>query len=329
LRHSWLSRPDGVANFPQKDDFDLYNHAQDAALIAACPPHTWRDQIFVFEAERPNFNGEIVRRPGLAIPELAPHWSSFIQNQSSPILRVLGNYPITWKQSLFKETLWQGVDGTNDKDLVVYKQVSDLRTGEFKKIVSPYYRELLELMAKKLGLGDRQTIPVEVLRQELPDLVRLKVTRQKPSSVVITVRGKKGPARKLAAAPESASEGAVFWMLNDGRRSRFKISIIRPRPLQGLRVARLDPPLEAGALRLGRWLRNQLIQLPQDPKAKHGAGWYRVKEFSESGIIVLPENALPTEIARRMMLGKPPAITERRLGKIELRNYFALTSEDS
>lgn len=328
LRHSWLIRSDGEKNFPRKDDFDLYNHAQDAALVAACPPHTWRDQIFVFEAKRPNAKGELVMRPGLAIPELAPSWATFIKNRTGSLLRVLGNYPITWKKSLFKETLWQGVERTDDKELVVYKQVADLTVGELKKIVSPYYRERLESQVKELGLGERKSIPPEILKREFPGLVRLKLTRQKPSGVIVTFKGRRGPLRKLVAAPESASEGAVFWVFDDGRRGQFKISIIRPRPLQALGVPRLDPPLPAGAKRVGSWVRHQIIQLPIDAKGKHPAGWYRVKEFSESDIVVLPENALPAEISRRMELGNSRAVTERRLGKTELQRYFTPSKDN-
>ena len=330
LRESWRVDANGKPNFPSKNSFDLYNHAQDAALVAACPPHTWRDRIFIMEGERPGFDGAPVIKPGLAISELAPSWAAFMQNRKAPILRIVGNYPVTWKRSVFKETLWQGVDGTDDKALVVYEQVKDLTVKEIAKVVSPHYRERLKSLAEKLGLSDKKNIPAEVLKKEFPDLVRLKVTKNKPSGVLIKIPIGNGPARKMAVAPESASEGAVFWILKDGRREKLNISIIRPRPLQTFGVPRFDPPIPKDAIRIGTWRRHQLIELPKGGDGKHPAGWYRVKEFSNSGVIVLPENALPAELANRMQLGKriradenEPQLSERSLGKKDLKSYFA------
>ena len=67
LRKSWLKKADeSTDNFPPKNRWDLTNHAQDAALIAACPPHTWRDTVFCHRAARPNFAGQWVDQDGLA-----------------------------------------------------------------------------------------------------------------------------------------------------------------------------------------------------------------------------------------------------------------------
>jgi hypothetical protein len=280
------------------------------------------------EGERLSRSGQLVIKPGLAIPELAPSWADFMKSRQMSIVRVLGNYPINWKSSLFNQTLWQGIDSTDDKRLTVHRQVKDLKRSEIANVVSPYYKKRLASLAEKNNVALTKTIPN--LKEELPKVVRLKVRRNKPSGVVVTVQASDDPPRKLAAEPRSASEGAVFWKLGDPAKTQLNISIIRPRVFQRFRIARYDGPIPNEARILGTWKRNELIELEKSVDGKHLAGWYRLKEFSKSGVIVLPENAMPTEIAIRMELGQKPVedaetlgLKERMLGKRDIEKYFS------
>lgn len=341
LRESWLVKSDGSQNFPQKNPWDLYNHAQDAALIAASPPHTWRDRIFVQDGERPGRDGNMVMKPGLAVPLLAPDWAGFMRRQKKPMLRVLGRYPVSWRRSLFIETLWQEPENIEAKKGIVYKPIKQLpvsvilKGGKNEGIVSPFYRDRLQQLAKRLGLEKldsekqkRQTIPEEELKQAFPGVRHIKVFRQKVSGVWIPIKPKDGPPRKMMAAPESASEGAVYWLQHKGNREILGISIIRPRPLQRFRIPRLDPPIPIDAKRLGAWRRNVIIWLDSDPKEGYPEGWYRLKEFSDADVKLLPENAMPTEIAKRIQLKKGATdeelnpFKERKLGKAEILKYW-------
>lgn len=120
----------------------------------------------------------------------------------------------------------------------------------------------------------------------------------------------------------------MFWVPAKGVRTPLGISVIRPKPLRRFGVPSCEPPIPEGATRLGQWKRHQLIALPEDRKKGHPAGWYRVKEFSGSGVVVLPERALPAEVANRVGLKKGASeselkpFKERKLGKKELMAYL-------
>jgi hypothetical protein len=323
LRESWQLNSQGEINFGEKERWDLYNHVQDAAIIAACPPHTWRDRIFIHHAIK----------PGMAVPEIAPDWIGFLQSRQHPTVRILGRYPISWKRSLFKETLWQEPANIQAKKGVVYMPVTRiaasviLKEGENEGIVSPFYREKLKQLVKKLRLEKLDTIPADELSRELPGVRRVKVFRQKVSGVWVSITPKDGPMRKMIVAPESASEGAVYW-LNKDTDDELGISIIRPRTLGLFGVSRLDPPIPKGAKRLGAWRRHQMLWLGADSKNGCGEGWYRLKEFSAQDVKLLPENAMPTEIALRLHLKRNGStekgmfLKERKLGRREILKFW-------
>jgi hypothetical protein len=55
-----------------------------------------------------------------------------------------------------------------------------------------------------------------------------------------------------------------------------------------------------------------------------GEGFYRVKELADKGIIVIPENNVTAEVAKR--LGLPDTdvhVAERKIGKKELAEIFS------
>ena len=323
LRLSWLRKPDGTANFPLKDRADLYNHAQDAALLAAAPPHTWRETIFSHQAVRPNRKGQWVERPGLAVAQLAPDWEEFMDRCTSPLVRVLGRYPITWKTTFADQTFGRDPEHVDAPRLKISAQVKNLKVSDLKNVVSPYWRDRLTKLARELGLAENQTVPESKLGEKFPGLRRLQLYRQR-GGILATVRPADGPARKLQIKP--ASEGAAIWQREVGKRKKrlvTKLSLVRPQALLRLGFPRIDPPVPPDATVLGRFRRHQIIWL--DPTSKHPAGFYRLTKFQTHGITALPENAVPQSIARRLKLkgessGKP---SEVLLGLKELSNYFA------
>ena len=101
LRRSWPHQ------FPKKDRASLYNHAEDAALVAACPPHTWRDLIFCAERIDERGTDQERRYTGLADSRLAPDWKAYKRRKDRPpLVRILGKYHGSWKRSIFNQTLW-------------------------------------------------------------------------------------------------------------------------------------------------------------------------------------------------------------------------------
>ena len=377
LRKSWLKKADETTdNFPAKNRWDLSNHAQDAALIAACPPHTWRDTVFCHRAARPNFGGQWVDQDGLATHDLAPDWAEYMENRTWPLVRVLGRYPVGWKHSFADQNFYQNPEKLDDKKLLQYVPLVQLKysgTGPDEKrhpseteIVSPRldheFRDLAQRLVKEreawieahpkpdkelrkegqeLGLTANHTIPKERLEQvpALRSVRHVKVQKQ-PGGKLVRVKPLDGPARKIQA--KEASVGAVVWFmppkLGSKGKPRLKISIVWPAALRKFGVPKFEPAIPADAtiiplLTTGGlqkvWRRHAMTWLEQDKSHGHPAGFYRVKEFSDGDIKLLPEFAVPTELAQQLGLSKAEIseeekrkFSERKLGKAELYAYF-------
>lgn len=355
FRLSWCRKADGSENFPYpKNRFSLFNHAEDAAILAAIPPHTWRALVRVHSAERPLRDGKLGQKSGLAVPELAPDWAGFLQRRKHPLVRVLGRYPITWKSKFADLTFWRKpfVDTPRIRRT---RLLRDLQRKDFENIVSQSIRSVVEKIAEEAGLGDRGTIleaqarklagetakrtdverakpaAAEELEKTYPGLRRVQVWSQKGGSMAL-VRPADGPVRKVQIKP--ASEGIVLWQRQDGKKrksQKLHISLIRPRPLQRFGFPRIDKPIPDDATEVGRLMRHQIIWLEQEPGGR--AGFFRVTKCQGSGVTVVPEEEIPAEISRRSGRtataegsGTEPEAEEPggiRLGKQELARYFA------
>jgi len=384
LRKSWLKKADETTdNFPPKNRWDLANHAQDAALIAACPPHTWRDTVFCHRAVRPNFAGKWVDQDGLATHDLAPDWAEYMENRTWPLVRVLGRYPVGWKHTFADQNFYQNPEKLDDKKLLQYVPLVQLKysgTGPDEKrhpseteIVSSRldheFRDLAHTLVKEreawivahpkpdkeirkegqeLGLTANHTIPKERLEDspQFRNVRHVKVQKQ-PGGKLVRVKPLDGPARKIQA--KEASEGAVVWFippkLGSKGKPRLKISIAWPMALRKFGVPKFEPAIPPDAtiiplLTTGGlqkvWRRHAMTWLEEDKTRGHPAGFYRVKEFSDGDIKLLPEIAVPTELAQQLGLSKAEIseeekkkFSERKLGKAELFAYFrSLDSKD-
>jgi 5-methylcytosine-specific restriction endonuclease McrA len=321
LRDSWLVARGGEQNFPAKDRRNLYSHAQDAALVACIPPHTWRDRIFITEGERPGRDGLVVKKTGLAIPELAPNWSAYMAQRRHPIVRVIGNYPVSWKTSFADQSFARNRrDGETGK-LRISIPVQQLKAKNLKSLVSKPWRPQFTAFAQEIGLKDNQVFPADKLSERFPHLRSLQLYRQ-PGGTPVTMHPADGPARQVQIKP--ASEGVVIWRAE----KKIGLSIIRPRPLLRFGESRIDPEIPAGAVLLATLRRHQTIHLP---KTKNNPdGFYRVTKFQEGGITFMAESAMPQDIASKLELGRAtddtseqPASREVVLGKSELAACFA------
>ncbi|MBI5236873.1 MAG: HNH endonuclease [Deltaproteobacteria bacterium] len=291
LRRSWLykDREAKEDNFPKKDRTDLFNHAEDAAILAATPPHTWRLQILAETALRPcarrgadgkplfGGNGKVItelrRRPGVALLDLAPDWAGFMKQRTSPIVRVLGKLKADWKSQL--------------TDLTFYQKPRNLDGPLYVRKPDPGSNRRVTTSAQKGGL-----------------------VIQMPNADRTT------GVRKVQVKPY-ASVAAVVWRYPGGRKGNIQISLERPKAIRKFVGSLIDPPIPKGAVRLGRLERMQTIRLED--------GFYRVKELSDKHVIVIPENAVPDAVAKRMGIPKDErrTLSERTLGKRELQALFA------
>jgi 5-methylcytosine-specific restriction endonuclease McrA len=304
LRMSWMWKDQDakVSNFDSKDRSDLGNHAQDAALLAATPPHTWRSQILAENAirfcakkdgdgkivrdERGNVQRELRQRPGIALLDLAPDWQEFKAASTKPITTVIGKLRPRWKRQLVDQIFYNDPQTTDDSSLRIRKPIEDF-TGEQR----------------------RQTVAVP------------------KGGLVIQIpyydpRSRKRRLRKVQVKPIS-STAAIFW--TDGK--KLQISLERPKAIHGFVPEAIDPPIPPGAETLGRWERGALIRLPA--RGTFSEGFYRVKELAKNQIIMIAENSITAEMARRMDLSEVEEVAERKLAKTELRQLFEGKSPDS
>jgi hypothetical protein len=310
LRKSWLKKADEVTdNFPPKNRWDLANHAQDASLIAACPPHTWRDTIFCHRAARPNFAGQWLEQDGLAVHDLAPDWAEFMENRTWPLVRVLGRYPVGWKRSFADQNFYQNPEKLDDKRLLQYmpltafthsgKGPEDERHPAETRMVSTRLDRAFRELARSLGLKKKASAPTEQLQQIFPGVRHVKVEKQ-PGGRLARVTPNDGPTRKVQL--KKASEAAVIWREHGKPLEQIQISVRWPAIFRDFGVPRHDPPLPLEAEILDVWPRYKSIWL--DEEFGQDPGFYRVKEFTSSEITVLPENAVTDELAKRLNLKK-------------------------
>jgi len=353
FRLSFHKTPDGEINFPYpKDRTTLFNHAEDAAILAAVPPHTWRATTRVHTAKRPLLDGNEGDKSGLVVPELAPDWAAFLETRSRPIVYILGRSRVSWRNKFADLTFWREplLDTPRIKRT---KLLRDIQRKDFKNIFSPFVRSTVEEIAESVGLGEKGTLlqalarklagagakgkeveqrlpaAAEELERRYPGLRRLQVFSQKGGTLAL-VNPADGPPRKVQIKP--ASEGVVVWQIEEGKKRKAlktHISVIRPMPLLKFGFPRIDEPLPEGAKEIGRLLRHQIIWLDAEPDRP--AGFYRVTKCQQAGVTVVPEELVPAEIARRMQVASAQATAASEeeeagkfvLGKQELAEYFA------
>lgn len=327
LRQSWLHKPDNSQNFPDKDDNNLHSHAQDAVLIAACPPHIWREQIFAF--------GKYKDR---APYELAPDWAEYRNRCNRPLVSVLGNYKLRWHKGFLNETFWKNPNkDKEEKKPFQYKMIADLEARQGKSIKDVRIREkFLELCNKySIDCNKKGTkLPdkaIEELRKCFPGIRRVQIESQK-SGKTILIHPSDGPCRKVDAYPPS--EGVIVWLspgktIKTAKERDLKFSVIHPQPLEKFNVPRFEPEIPNDAVRLAEWHRYDYIYLSGKIKQQksgkikqQNAGWYRLKEFTDSDITVVPEHTIPKDMANRMGKEDSPEIVEYKLGKKDILNYF-------
>jgi hypothetical protein len=260
----------------------------------------------------------MIEQSRLAVPEIAPDWPAFEDARREPIVHILGNYSTRWRRSFADQTLWGEPDRLDTPRLKRREAIDKIRVSQAGNIVSRLYRERFVALARALGLEGKATLPINRLHSEFPGVRRLTL-RIQGGGALIRIKPRDGPARKIQIKP--ASEGAVFWR-KVGTRKALEISIVRPAACGRLGMTRVNPSVPVGAEILGELRRHQLIRLEADLAEGHPSGWYRVKEFSTSGVIVLHENSLPVEIARRVGVDSDAPV-ERTLRKGDLLQFFA------
>jgi 5-methylcytosine-specific restriction endonuclease McrA len=334
LRKSWLKKADGTNNFPLKNNNDLFNHAQDAALIAACPPHTWRETIFRYRAIRPRWDGKPVEQDGLAVPEIAPDWVEYMERRTWPLVKVLGRYPISWKRKFADLTFSQDPAALDEKRKTLYEPLAafvysgkgpdERRHPSESRMASEELDRRFRAVAKSLAIKKGQSLPSEVLTTEFPGIRHVKVSKNKGGTFA-RVEPKGGPPRKVELKP--ASEAIVFWTKQNESIKDLKWSIRYPALFQSFGVPRFEPPMPDGARVVGTWPRHHFVWL--DERAGHKSGYYRVKEFDEAEVRLLPEQAIPDALARRLNLKRQveteesvKAGREIKLRKAALVKYF-------
>ncbi|MFB3918280.1 MAG: HNH endonuclease [Terriglobales bacterium] len=322
LRMSWRTHDDGRENFPRKNDKDLHNHAQDAVVIAACPPHTWRESLFT---ESRTVDGKQV--PGLAPQSLAPDWADFFSKRTKPLVRLLGRYDVSWRRGFMDLNFWRNRK-TDTQKPIQRKLIAELKRCQAEQIRDKRIREVFKNLCRKYDVPPNKPLPdsaLAELRDKFPGIRRVQYITQ-PGGLPLVIEPRDGPARVAQAKP--GSEGAKVWLragvtLENAKDRDISISVLRPEPLRGFRklrdnelLAEYEPsvPPDATVLNGEGWRRHEFILMHD--------GWWQLKEFSDGEITLLPENAIPKQLGERMGLENGLKAPERTLRKKGLLEYF-------
>lgn len=327
LRESWRLHSDGSENFPEKDRFNLFNHAQDAALVAALPPHTWRPVIWrknriELPPEEPG--GEPRTAWPFAVTTLlAPDWAAFDQKRTRPVTRIIGNYNITWSKSFADQNFYKiySTDVSHYSNLTKRYPITKYKVGK-TTLADPHLQNKIERIARAEGIPQGKELTPEAIEQLGPENYRPRNPTRKGNplgGLLCIVRPEDGPPRLMQF--KGVSEGCLVWKTRKGKKETLHLSRLRPKALQKLGVPRIDPPLEKGAEVVGQLFKYQVLYLPE--KKNFPEGFYIVKEFGKSGVEVFPEWYYPsTLLSNSERKDRPESISERKLGKTELAGYF-------
>lgn len=289
LRRSWAySDSEGtIPNFPEKAETDMFNHAQDAAIAASVPPHTWRNKIFVQPVKRKSHDGETKDRI-IARLDIAPEWAAFEKRPNrKPLLKIFGVRP-TWRTQLFGQTLW-----------------TDPMTGDGpRKVYRPI--KTIDEDAKQSKSPDKIVEHDKLLKERKEGQLRQKVTRNSGGQAIIIlgITGKR-PPRKIQVEPGRQSTGCKIRL---NQKEKVEIALIRPSALKKFFHGETSPHQDGIFLE-----RDHSIWLPAATKTgKNGTksypeGHYYIKEISNKDVIVIHEQH---------------ADLERILGKTELKRIF-------
>lgn len=234
LRNSWSEKAGG--NFPVKNDKDLRNHAQDAAVIAACPPHTWREKIFIYSHYHDR-----------APLELAPDWEGYYASNKA-IVQPLGRYRNTWRTCNAKENPLRKTKPSTH--YTIRTPIELITIGDIENIYSDFWKTHTVELIKKNGLESllqkkedkkeeekrKKTFLFKVLRVELlenelkqikrsgkkrggPHLPRtIQIIRKDASDKnVAPVKPKDGPERFVVVHPandriEAWNDKGFLWL---------------------------------------------------------------------------------------------------------------------
>ncbi|MEM4097839.1 MAG: HNH endonuclease domain-containing protein [Candidatus Micrarchaeaceae archaeon] len=101
LRRQWHAEDKDF--IPLKDRAYSFNHAEDATIAASMPPNFWRSQIYRYKCSFSDGK----ERPDFALPDIAPHWSTFVESRKEPIICVLGKTRYSWKRCIINETIYK------------------------------------------------------------------------------------------------------------------------------------------------------------------------------------------------------------------------------
>lgn len=294
LRSSWRFDGEGQGNFPAKvTDGSLDHHAQDAALLAALPPHQWREQIFI-EEER-STDGRIFS--GLALKTIAPNWAEFNRSRKVPLIHIFQASRLTWRRAwrtnFLKETFWkvrkeevgskkrgnkektQGDSSANSSRKKEWLSPTELskRKGEFIKGETwqhkPRWEDLKDCPRCGKPLSDDKSNNQIVGKRcknckgrfSQADIKgqRRQLKKSQPQGQVLVIHPKDGPPRVVNA------EGVAEAICLVKKGETFSVKTKLQPAVAGLMNRQYEPPLAPGEEVLPEWelRRDALIQLPE------------------------------------------------------------------
>jgi len=239
---------------------------------------------------------------------------------------------VGWKRSFADQNFYQNPQRLDDKRLLQYVPMEKVKWGGKGPEDQPHPSETrivaarldkqfrvagresqVEIKPKKRVSGEvgadiqggkvfrplrkGETLPADSLAKRFPGIRHVKVSKNKGGTLA-RVFPLDGPPRKIQI--KEASEAVVVWLAKGQPLDKLSLSIRWPAIFQKFGVERFVPPIPEDATILDAWERHKMIWL--DEATGHEPGWYRVKEFDDAQVTVLPENAVTDAIAKRLGL---------------------------
>lgn len=270
---------------PKKDVGNSFNHAEDAALIASIPPASWRNRIFRYTLKNfvpekgPNKDKKI-DRPGMAIPNLAPHWNDFLNANEGPMVKILGKNRVSWHNRFMDLTYGLNPDNLEAKKQSIHTKTETIKNGQKRRIIKRNKGGLLAGLKPSDG----------PIRQ---------VTIKPSSNYIILYKNSKNKVDFI--------HGFINPIVKLYNEKKIKL------PEKEMEEIEMLINVNKKNSKILRLYNHQIIKLHKN--GKWPAGHYMISELGKNGIYVIPEDKIKT-IGEKVKSKNSGKVYSKKKGKV-------------
>ncbi|MBI4179007.1 RRXRR domain-containing protein [bacterium] len=286
-RRSWNSVVDAkgnkIENFPRKDRSDPANHAQDAVLAAAVPPHYLRRRGEWLVRERTD-----ILSTGRPAPDWAPHWPEYCaKTKRRPLSMDLTRRRYSWHAQQWDDSIFRR---DKDEKFLIRKKLDKVNPDRLPPSLGWAKEQILRVRGEIGKIKKRTDIRGREKEEEIE-----KIYTSVLDTAGRTVRGLTVYADDVGATNSTeAPPGSKRWR-----------KTLTSRPWVGLRQNSEDqsiqivlpsapdagPPADMWILRLGTivWLKQDIQSMIDKKRHIWKRGWYRLTKIAGDGAAITVE----------------------------------------